>query len=48
MYEGEMLFMDIVHLMKEYGFHFLRSVGWLFRPKIGEILHMDALFKRQL
>jgi FkbM family methyltransferase len=44
MYEGEMLFMDIVHLMEEYGFQFLRPVGWLSHPKTGEILQMDALF----
>jgi hypothetical protein len=43
MYEGEMLFMDIVRLMEEYG---LRPVGWLSEPKTGEILQMDALFKR--
>jgi len=41
-----MLFMDIVRLMEEYGFQFLRPVGWLSEPKTGEILHMDALFKR--
>jgi FkbM family methyltransferase len=46
MYEGEMLFMDIVRLMAEYGFQFLRPVGWLSEPKTGEILQMDALFKR--
>jgi hypothetical protein len=46
MYEGEMLFMDIVRLMEEYGFQFLRPVGWLSEPKTGEILQMDALFKR--
>jgi len=48
MYEGEMLFMDIVRLMEEYGFRFLRPVGWLSHPKTGEILQMDTLFKRQL
>jgi len=45
MYEGEMLFMDMVRLMEEYGFRFLRPVGWLSHPKNGEILQMDALFK---
>jgi len=44
MYEGEMLFMNIVRLMEEYGFHFLRPVGWLSHPKTGEILQTDALF----
>jgi FkbM family methyltransferase len=47
MYEGEMLFMDIVRLMEEYGFQFLRPVGWLSHPKTGEILQMDALFAGQ-
>jgi FkbM family methyltransferase len=46
MYEGEMLFMDIVRLMAEYGFQFLRPVGWLSHPKTGEFLQMDALFER--
>jgi hypothetical protein len=46
MYEGKMLFMDIVRLMDEYGFQFLRPVGWLSEPKTGEILQMDTLFKR--
>lgn len=47
MYEGEMLFMDIVNLMKNYGFHFLRPIGWLSNPYNGEILQMDALFVQQ-
>jgi len=46
MYEGELLFMDIVGLMEGYGFHFLRPVGWLSNPKTGEILQLDALFER--
>lgn len=47
MYEGEMVFMDIVRLMEEYGFSFLRPVGWLSHPKTGEILQMDALFMKE-
>ena len=47
MYEGEMLFMDIVRLMEEYKFSFMRPVGWLSDPNTGEILQMDALFGRQ-
>ena len=46
MYEGESLFMDVVKIMEEYGFHFLRPVGWLTDPKTDEILQMDALFIR--
>jgi len=46
MYEGEMLFMDIVRLMEGYGFSFLRPVGLLSDPRTGEIIQMDALFSR--
>lgn len=44
MYEGEMLFMDVVHLMEGYGFSFSRPIGWLPDPHTGEIIQMDALF----
>ncbi len=47
MYEGEMLFMDIVRLMEQYDFHFQRPVGWLSDQNNGEFLQMDALFVRQ-
>lgn len=46
MYEGEMLFMDVVRLMEGCGFVFLRPVGLLPDPRTGEILQMDALFRR--
>ncbi len=46
MYEGETLFMDMVKVMEEHGFLFLRPVGWLADPKTDEILQMDALFIR--
>jgi len=46
MYEGELLFEDIVSLMKGLGFKFLRPVGWLAGPKTGEILQMDILFQK--
>lgn len=46
MYEGEMLFMDIVRLMEGCGFVFLRPVGLLPDPRTGEIFQMDALFGR--
>lgn len=46
MYQGEMLFMDIVRLMEGYGFSFLRPVGLLPDPHTGEIIQMDALFQR--
>ncbi len=44
LYEGELLFVDVVKIMESYGFRFLRPVGWLSDPKTGEILQMDALF----
>jgi FkbM family methyltransferase len=47
MYKGEMLFLDIVELMSNYGFDFLRPIGWLQEPKTGETLQMDALFVNQ-
>jgi|SRR5579885_648628 len=47
MYEGEVLFLDMVAMMKDRGFDFLRPVGWLSNPKTGEILQMDMLFARR-
>lgn len=46
LYEGEMLFTEIIALMESYGFRFLRPVGWLEDPKTGEILQADGLFER--
>jgi FkbM family methyltransferase len=46
LYEGEMLFMDVVRLMEGHGFRFERPVGWLAAPRSREILQMDALFVR--
>lgn len=46
MYEGELLFMDVVRLMEDQGFRFERPLGWLEAPGNGEILQMDALFVR--
>jgi len=47
LYEGEMLFTEIIALMESYGFRFLRPVGWLEAPKTGEILQADTLFERK-
>ena len=47
MYEGEVLLFELIKLMDEYGFLFLRPVGWLLDPMNGEILQMDALFSRK-
>jgi len=48
MYQGEMLFLEIVPMMERYGFSFLRPVGWLAEPDTGEIIQMDALFQRDV
>ena len=47
LYEGEPLFLDLVRMMNEYGFRFLRPVGWLSDPRNGEVLQLDALFERR-
>lgn len=44
MYEGELLFMDIIEKMKLKGFEFDRPVGWLESEDTGEIVQMDMLF----
>lgn len=46
MYQGEMLFMEIIRLMEGFGFVFLRPIGSLADPTSGEIVQMDALFQR--
>lgn len=46
LYNGELLFMDLVRLMESQGMRFSRPVGWLAAPKTGEVLQMDALFVR--
>jgi FkbM family methyltransferase len=46
MYQDEILFTQILRLMEEQGFFFVRPVGFLFDPKSDEIIQMDALFRR--
>jgi FkbM family methyltransferase len=46
MYQGEPVFVDIEKKMREFGFEFLRPVGFLRAPKTGEFLQMDALFQK--
>ena len=46
MYEGEMLFTEILSLMQSFGFRFLRPIDWLEDPRTGEVLQMDALFAK--
>jgi len=47
LYEGELLFMDLVEAMIQRGFTFLRPVGSLCHPGTGEVLQIDALFGRR-
>ncbi len=47
MYQGEMLFMDMVRMMESLGFVFLRPVGQLTDSRTNEIIQMDALFGRK-
>lgn len=44
MYVGEALFPEMLQLMADNGFTFLRPLAWLKDPKTGEVLQMDALF----
>lgn len=44
MYEGELLFMDVIRIMEEQQFRFERPVGWCVAPKTGEIIQTDCLF----
>lgn len=44
MYEGELLFLEIINQMKKHGFEFDRPVGWLESEGTGEIVQMDMLF----
>jgi FkbM family methyltransferase len=46
MYEGEVLFMDIVRLMEEFSFSFICPLAILRDPETEEIIQMDVLFQR--
>lgn len=46
MYEGERVFTEMLALMDNYGFRFVRPLDFLRDPKTGEILQLDALFER--
>lgn len=48
MYEGELLFDEIVSIMDEYGFDFSRSIDSLSSPVTNEVLQMDAFFVRRV
>jgi FkbM family methyltransferase len=46
MYEGEVIFLDLLRIMECHGFRFSRPVGSLSHPATGEVLQIDALFER--
>jgi len=46
LYQGETRFNEILTIMAQKNFEFLRPVGWLSEPHTGEILQIDALFRR--
>lgn len=46
LYEGERDFEGLMDLMKSVGFQFVRPMNFHLSPKTGEIIEMDALFKR--
>ena len=46
MYDGEVVFLDLLERVRNFGFRFLRPIGWLQDDETGEIVQMDALFGR--
>ena len=46
LYVGEATFVELANLMADNGFEFVGPLDWLASPKNGEILQMDALFRR--
>lgn len=46
MYDGEPRFTEILSLMSQNNFEFLRPIGWLSNSDTGEVLQLDALFRR--
>ena len=46
LYIGEMTFLELGNLMVQNGFEFVGPLDWLSHPKTGDVLQMDALFKR--
>jgi FkbM family methyltransferase len=46
LYEGEKTFVEILKMLGDRGYEFLRPLGWLEDPRNDEILQMDALFVR--
>jgi FkbM family methyltransferase len=47
MYIGEMTFVDLANLMVAQGFEFVGPLDWLSHPESGDVLQIDALFRRR-
>jgi FkbM family methyltransferase len=47
LYQGEALFLDMIQLMNDNSFKFLRPIGWLKHPKTEALLQADILFARK-
>jgi FkbM family methyltransferase len=45
LYNGEVDFLNIVDLLEQHGFKFLKPLNFHTSPKTGEIIEMDALFE---
>jgi len=46
LYEGETLFREMLAMMEQNEFRFLRPVSWLSDPRTGEVIQVDGLFGR--
>jgi FkbM family methyltransferase len=44
LYDGEMNFTQILQLLGDLGFEFLRPMSWHLAPESGEVIEMDLLF----
>jgi len=44
LYEGQKLFGDVFHLLKEYGFEFKGMLDQIYHPQNGKILQANAIF----
>jgi FkbM family methyltransferase len=46
LYEGERTFVEMIKLMEEFGYSFLRPLNYHLSPLNGEVIEMDVLFRR--
>lgn len=47
LYEGEMTFNEMIRLMEDFGFVFIRPLNWNLSSKNGEMIEMDSLFAKK-